>query len=58
MREDQKATLMAEMIREFMEFYSMDYSLAIFKPEANLDGETQRDQLAEKAGLDKNSPQK
>lgn len=56
MREDQKATLMAEMIREFMEFYSMDYSLAIFKPEANLDGETQRDQLAEKAGLDKNSP--
>ena len=57
MREDQRATLMAELIREFMEFYSMDYSLAIFKPEANLDGNTQRDVLAKKAGLDKNAAQ-
>ena len=55
MREDQRATLMAELIREFMEFYSMDYSLAIFKPEANLEGNTERDVLAEKAGLDKNA---
>jgi len=57
MREDQKATLMAELIREFMEFYSMDYSLAIFKPEANLEGDLERDVLAEKAGLDKNAAQ-
>jgi len=42
---------MAELIREFMEFYRLDYSLAIFKPETNLTGEIDRSQLAEKAGF-------
>lgn len=42
---------MAELIREFMEFYRLDYTLAIFKPETNLTGEVDRNQLAEKAGL-------
>ena len=42
---------MAELIREFMEFYRLDYSLAIFKPETNLTGEIDKTQLAEKAGF-------
>jgi len=32
--------LMAELIREFLEFYRLDYTLAIYGPEANLKGKT------------------
>ena len=42
---------MAELIREFMEFYRLDYSLAIFKPETNLSADQDRDDLAQKAGF-------
>ena len=42
---------MAELIREFMEFYRLDYTLAIFKPETNLSGELDRESLAKKAGF-------
>jgi FGFR1 oncogene partner len=38
MRADTQSSLAAEVIREFMEFYRLDYSLAIFGPEANLKG--------------------
>ena len=41
MREDSKSTLAAEVIREFMEFYRLDYSLAVFGPESNLKGKTE-----------------
>ena len=36
LREQQKSSLMAELIREFLEFYRLDYTLAIYKPECNL----------------------
>ena len=52
MRDDQQATLASEVIREFLEFYRLDYSLAIFGPEANLKGKTEnRSELASKVGL-------
>ena len=42
---------MAELIQEFLEFYRLDYSLAIFKPETNLSGNVDKQSLAEKAGI-------
>jgi hypothetical protein len=44
--------LAAEVIREFMEFYRLDYSAAIFGPEANLKGKTEnRNDLSKRSGL-------
>jgi FGFR1 oncogene partner len=58
MREDSQACVATEIIREFMEFYRLDYSLAVFGPEANLSGKTEnRADLASKVGL-KSTPQK
>ena len=52
MRADTQSSLAAEVIREFMEFYRLDYSLAIFGPEANLKGKTEnRNDLTKRAGL-------
>ena len=52
MRADTQSSLAAEVIREFMEFYRLDYSLAIFGPEANLNGKTEnRNDLTKRAGL-------
>ena len=42
---------MAELIREFMEFYRLDYTLAIFKPETNIKGDVERDELGQRAGF-------
>jgi hypothetical protein len=41
MREDKQSVVATEVIREFMEFYRLDYSLAVFGPEANLPGKTE-----------------
>ena len=43
---------MAELIREFLEFYRLDYTLAIFKPETNIKGDNDRDGLAQRAGFE------
>lgn len=51
LRASKQGTLMAELVREFMEFYRLDYSLAIFKPEANLTGDVDKQDLAQRAGL-------
>jgi len=52
LRENPQSTLAAEIIQEFLEFYRLNYSLAIFAPEANLKGKTEnRSQLASKAGV-------
>lgn len=51
LRSSEQATLMAELIREFLEFYRLDYTLAIYKPETNIKGDLNRDQLASKAGF-------
>ena len=52
MRDSEDATFVAELIREFLEFYHMNYSLAIFGPESNLAGKTKdREGLGAKAGL-------
>ena len=52
LRSSGEATLMAELISEFMEFYRLDYSLAIFKPETNVQGTQDRERLASRAGLE------
>jgi hypothetical protein len=41
MRENSQSSLAAEIIQEFMEFYRLNYSLAVFAPEANLKGKTE-----------------
>lgn len=52
MRENSQSSLAAEIIQEFMEFYRLNYSLAVFAPEANLKGKTEnRSTLAAKAGV-------
>jgi len=48
---------MAELIQDFLEFYRLDYSLAIFKPETNLTGKVDKEDLARKAGLQGNFDQ-
>lgn len=55
LRQSQQGTLMAELIQEFMEFYRLDYSLAVFKPEVNLKGaKANRTELASKTGISDN----
>jgi len=39
LRESTSGTLMAELIKEFLKFYKLDYTLAIYEPETNLKGE-------------------
>jgi FGFR1 oncogene partner len=52
MRENPQSSLAAEIIQEFMEFYRLNYSLAVFAPETNLKGKTEnRSALAAKAGI-------
>ena len=51
LRDSKDGSLMAELIQEFLEFYRLDYSLAIFKPETNLTGKVDKSDLARKAGL-------
>ena len=51
LRESKPSSLMAELIQEFLEFYRMDYTLAIFKPESNLKGKVNKEELAQKAGI-------
>ncbi len=52
LRENPQSNFAAEIIQEFMEFYRLNYSLAIFAPEANLKGKTEnRSMLASKAGV-------
>ncbi len=43
----------AELIREFLEFYRLDYSLQIYVPEVNLSGTNpmNKDDLARRTGL-------
>jgi hypothetical protein len=51
--------LVAELFREYLEFYKMDYTLNIFGPEANLTGSTpDKGDLAKRAGMPKTSGQK
>ena len=51
---NQNGLLLAELIREYLEFYKLDYSKQIFMPETNLNTKqpTSGDDLAEKSGLD------
>ena len=55
LRESKQGTLMAELIQEFMEFYRLDYSLAVFKPETNLkSAKVDKAKLATEAGIPDN----
>ena len=50
--------LVAELFREYLEFYKMDYTLNIFGPEANLTGSTDKADLAKRTGMAKPNGQK
>ena len=47
------SVLLAELIREYLEFYSLDYSKQIFMPETNLMtiNSSSKEQLADKVNL-------
>ncbi len=49
--------LCAELVKEFLEFYKLDYTLAIYKPEVNLNDQRAmtRDDLIRKVGLDESA---
>lgn len=43
----------AELIKEFLEFHKLDYTLAIFMPEVNLNAQNSmgKEELSKKVGL-------
>jgi len=45
--------LCAELVRDFLEFYKLDYTLAIYMPEVNLNQQKalSREELSRKIGL-------
>lgn len=50
--ENEDAKLMAQMIREFLEFYRMDYTLSVYLPEVAMSNDAvQRDDLAKQGGV-------
>ena len=50
--------LCAELVKDFLEFYKLDYTLAIYLPEVNLNQHNamSRDELSRKVGLAEASP--
>lgn len=50
--ETETGKICAELIKEFMEFYHLDYSLNIFTPELNLENQpVKKDEIQAKLGL-------
>lgn len=60
MLQSASGVLCAELVKEFLEFYRLDYTLAIYMPEVNLNqhGAMSRDELSRKVGLGEASAQK
>lgn len=52
--------LCAELVKDFLEFYKLDYTLAIYMPEVNLNQQnsTPKEELARKIGVNEPSAQK
>jgi hypothetical protein len=52
--------LCAELIKDFLEFYKLDYTLAIFMPEVNLNSHPvmSKEDLSKKVGLRETAPTK
>ena len=50
---NKNALLLAELIREYLDFYKLDYTKQIYMPESNLGTkpESSNDDLAQKAGI-------
>lgn len=50
----------AELVRDFLEFYKLDYTLAIFMPEVNMSHQNalSKEELSKKIGLNEASNQK
>lgn len=49
---------MISLIKEFFQFYNMDYTNCVFASEANMRDEVKREVLALKLGIDKADPEK
>ena len=49
--------LCAELVKDFLEFYKLDYTLSIYMPEVNLSSQQamSKDELAKKIGLGNNT---
>ncbi len=53
MVETPEGELLADLVREFLEFYRMDYTLAVYLPEANVPQEPKkRDDVEMRAGFE------
>ena len=46
------------LIKEYFQFYNMDYTNCVFASEANMRDEVKREALALKLGIDKPDPEK
>ncbi len=51
--QDAKGVICAELVRDFLEHYKLDYSLSIFMPEVNLNQQqkVQKEEISQKVGL-------
>ena len=57
--ESEESRLIAHMVKEYLDFYRMEYTLSVYTPEAALQNEQaqSREELAKKAGIKGNSGQ-
>ena len=51
--ESEESKLVAQLIKDYLEFYRMDYTLSVYSPEIALQGQEQpsRDELSRRAGI-------
>ena len=57
MHESEESKLVAQLIKDYLEFYRMDYTLSVYTPEVALQGQEQpsRDELQRRAGINSTS---
>ena len=58
MVEKENGKELLNLVKEFFQFYNMDYTNCVFASEANVRDELKREVLALKLGIDKPDPEK
>ena len=58
MVEKENGKELLNLVKEFFQFYNMDYTNCVFASEANVRDEVKREVLALKLGIDKPNPEK
>lgn len=56
--EQEEGKMVISLIKEFLQFYKMEYSMSVFSSEASFREEVKRDKLAEKLNLKKPEQEK